>query len=71
MLMGLDGLSMLEVAYFDNNDRLAHDLLVHMFGMEHLEELKERWNEWPKYASRKRLEAQEAHEKYKPIPALG
>jgi hypothetical protein len=68
MLMGSHGLALLETAYFDNNDSLAHDLLVHMYGVDHLEERRERWNEWPKYASRKRLEAQEAHKKYQPIP---
>jgi hypothetical protein len=68
MLMGSHGLAMLETAYFDNNDALAHDLIVHMFGADHIEELRERWDEWPKYGARKRLEAQEAHKKYQPIP---
>jgi hypothetical protein len=68
MLMGCEGLAMLETAYFDNKDKLAYALLVHMFEAEHLEELKERWETWPKYAARKRLEAQEAHQKYQPMP---
>jgi hypothetical protein len=68
MLMGFYGLCMLEVAYFDKGDTLARDLIVHMFGTDYLEELKERWIEWPNYASKSRLTAQEAHEKYQPIP---
>ena len=69
MLMGSHGLAMLETAYFDKNDSLAHDLLIHMYGRDYIDELRERWNERPKYASRKRLEAQEAHRINQPIPS--
>jgi hypothetical protein len=68
MLLGGYGIDMIETAYFDNNDKLARDLIVHMYGADYLEELRERWNSWPKYAARKRLMAQEGHEKYQPIP---
>ena len=67
MLMGFYGLCMLEVAYFDKGDRLAHDMLVHMFGNEGVAEYQRRWDNLPNYASKARLTAQEAHQKYQPM----
>jgi hypothetical protein len=68
MIMGLHGSAMLKTAYFDKGDKLAHDVLVHMFGHDGVDEYKWRWDNLPNYASETRLMAQQAHQKYQPIP---
>lgn len=68
MLLSPAAIDVLEMEYFDHNNKLAAFMLIEMYGREYLEELQERWSEWPNYVHRKRLNAQEAHQKYQPIP---